>query len=94
MHDEDLDVDTDFCAMCGHDWCSMRISKEIEQFTSGKDPDFQPERVAAQSPGLTAEQVDFLAQRGQKHACHTDNVTDEKDAKKIQREYVTLNVSQ
>ncbi|NNM27721.1 MAG: phosphomethylpyrimidine synthase ThiC, partial [Phycisphaerales bacterium] len=21
-HDEDLDVDTDFCAMCGHDWCS------------------------------------------------------------------------
>ena len=28
-HDEDLDVDTDFCAMCGHDWCSVRISKEI-----------------------------------------------------------------
>ena len=25
-HDEDLDVDTDFCAMCGHDWCSVRIS--------------------------------------------------------------------
>jgi phosphomethylpyrimidine synthase len=22
-HDEDLDVDTDFCAMCGHDWCSV-----------------------------------------------------------------------
>ncbi|MGE4650453.1 MAG: phosphomethylpyrimidine synthase ThiC, partial [Myxococcota bacterium] len=21
FHDEDLDVDTDFCAMCGHDWC-------------------------------------------------------------------------
>jgi phosphomethylpyrimidine synthase len=29
-HDEDLDVDTDFCAMCGHDWCSVRISKEIK----------------------------------------------------------------
>src|SRR5207247_2398935 len=26
LHDEDLEVDTDFCAMCGHDWCSMRIS--------------------------------------------------------------------
>ena len=26
-HDEDLDVDTDFCAMCGHDWCSVRISQ-------------------------------------------------------------------
>jgi hypothetical protein len=35
-HDEDLDVDTDFCAMCGHDWCSVRISKEIQEFMSGK----------------------------------------------------------
>src|SRR5205085_9321026 len=32
LHDEDLEVDTDFCAMCGHDWCSMRISKEIMAF--------------------------------------------------------------
>jgi len=30
-HDEDLDVDTDFCAMCGHDWCSVRISREIAE---------------------------------------------------------------
>src|SRR5581483_11333385 len=42
LHDEDLEVDTDFCAMCGHDWCSMRISKEIAAFASGKDPAFQP----------------------------------------------------
>jgi phosphomethylpyrimidine synthase len=35
-HDEDLDVDTDFCAVCGHDWCSVRISKEITEFASGK----------------------------------------------------------
>ena len=35
-HDEDLDVDTDFCAMCGHDWCSVRICKEIVEFASGK----------------------------------------------------------
>ena len=27
LHDEDLDVDTDFCAMCGHDWCRVRISQ-------------------------------------------------------------------
>ncbi|MCP4249995.1 MAG: phosphomethylpyrimidine synthase ThiC, partial [bacterium] len=46
LHDEDLDVDTDFCAMCGHDWCSMRISKEIADFDSGKDADFQPVEVA------------------------------------------------
>jgi phosphomethylpyrimidine synthase len=36
-HDEDLAVDTDFCAMCGHDWCSVRISKEIVEFASGKE---------------------------------------------------------
>ncbi|HEU4430377.1 MAG TPA: phosphomethylpyrimidine synthase ThiC, partial [Myxococcota bacterium] len=62
-HDEDLDVDTDFCAMCGHDWCSVRISKEIEQFVSGKD-----ERYAWSSPklssALTAEQKQVLEKRG------------------------------
>jgi phosphomethylpyrimidine synthase len=40
-HDEDLDVDTDFCAMCGHDWCSVRISKEIQEFASGKAEGFE-----------------------------------------------------
>ncbi len=40
-HDEDLDVDTDFCAMCGHDWCSVRISKEIQEFASGKADGFE-----------------------------------------------------
>jgi len=40
LHDEDLDVDTDFCAMCGHDWCSVRISKEIQEFMSGKSEDY------------------------------------------------------
>ncbi len=37
FHDEDLDVDTDFCAMCGHDWCAVRISKEIAAFQSGQE---------------------------------------------------------
>jgi phosphomethylpyrimidine synthase len=54
-HDEDLDIDTDFCAMCGHDWCSMRISKEIEEFDSGKDPNFQPDRRVQRSPGFQSE---------------------------------------
>ena len=62
-HDEDLDVDTDFCAMCGHDWCSVRISKEIVEFTSGKDDAFQ--RGAAKvSAALTVEQQEILAKRG------------------------------
>ncbi len=69
-HDEDLDVDTDFCAMCGHDWCSVRISKEIQEFQSGNAEGF--ERVGAdgqvgkpvKSAALTEEQQRILEQRG------------------------------
>lgn len=41
----------------------MRISKEIIEFGSGKDPEFVRERVA-KSPGLTAEQQATLEARG------------------------------
>ncbi len=91
LHDEDLDVDTDFCAMCGHDWCSMRISKEITDWASGKADGFVPLKVAAKSPGLTPEQIHFLAHRGKKHDCHSDNVKDDEEAKRVQREYVQVN---
>jgi phosphomethylpyrimidine synthase len=63
LHDEDLDVDTDFCAMCGHDWCAVRISREIEQFASGKAGEYawdKPEVTAA----LTVEQQRILNERG------------------------------
>lgn len=63
MHDEDMPVDTDFCAMCGHDWCSVRISKEIVEFDSGKDAAFQRGK-AVKSPGLNPEQQALLIQRG------------------------------
>ena len=62
-HDEDLDVDTDFCAMCGHDWCSVRISKEIQEFASGKDDAYarkQPQVTLA----LTPDQQEILEKRG------------------------------
>ncbi len=62
-HDEDLDVDTDFCAMCGHDWCSVRISKEINEFLSGKEEEMQ-RGVPKKSAALTAEQQEILARRG------------------------------
>ncbi len=93
LHDEDLDVDTDFCAMCGHDWCSMRISKEIVEFTSGNDPDFQPEQPAMQSPGLSAEQLGFLATRGEKQSCHSDIVPDAESAQRVQEDLVQVNTS-
>ncbi|MHC4063011.1 MAG: phosphomethylpyrimidine synthase ThiC [Planctomycetota bacterium] len=90
LHDEDLDVDTDFCAMCGHDWCSLRISKEIAEFDSGKDADFQPQQPAVPSPGLTDAQRELLAERGRKHACHSDNVPDASKAQRLQEEYVQV----
>ena len=62
-HDEDLDVDTDFCAMCGHDWCSVRISKEIQEFASGKADEFQWDRAKV-TGALTAEQQEILERRG------------------------------
>ena len=63
LHDEDLDVDTDFCAMCGHDWCSVRISKEIVEFASGKAEEFAWEK-AKKTAALSAEQLAVLEKRG------------------------------
>ena len=97
-HDEDLEVDTDFCAMCGHDWCSVRISKEINEFYSGKDEESQPVKKALASPGvsqsgaevlkqrgvLSPEEVLRLAHKGKKAACHSDNVKDQEQAKVVQ----------
>jgi phosphomethylpyrimidine synthase len=93
LHDEDLEVDTEFCAMCGHDWCSMRISKEIMEFNSGKDEAFQPEAKSLKSPGVNEQAAALLAQRalldesaGQKLACHSEIVADKEQAKKIQED--------
>jgi phosphomethylpyrimidine synthase len=62
-HDEDLDVDTDFCAMCGHDWCSVRISKEIQEFMSGKAEGFERGKPV-KSAALNPEQQEILNKRG------------------------------
>jgi phosphomethylpyrimidine synthase len=97
-HDEDLEVDTDFCAMCGHDWCSVRISKEIMEFYSGKDESAQPAKKALASPGVTEAGADILKQRGvlsqeeimklahkgKKAVCHSDEIPDAAQAKLVQ----------
>jgi len=62
-HDEDLDVDTDFCAMCGHDWCSVRISKEVVAFVSGKDEAYAWDKPRV-SQALSPEQREILERRG------------------------------
>ena len=91
LHDEDLEVDTDFCAMCGHDWCSMRISKEIAEFTSGKDPEFQPTRRSTRSPGVSDEGRELLQRRAavlpvvaSQHACHSELLPDAAEAQAVQ----------
>jgi phosphomethylpyrimidine synthase len=98
LHDEDLDVDTDFCAMCGHDWCAVRISKEIQEFDSGKADAYARGLLPERSAPLTAEQRKILEERdvlspeavrrlvhkGQKAACHSDLVADPEEAKRVQ----------
>jgi phosphomethylpyrimidine synthase len=98
-HDEDLEVDTDFCAMCGHDWCSVRISKEINEFFSGKDEKSQPVKKVVASPGvndagaevlkqrgnLSPEEIMRLAHKGKKAACHSDTTKDADSAKAVQK---------
>jgi len=99
FHDEDLDVDTDFCAMCGHDWCSVRISKEIQEFASGKDENYDwdtPKRSASLTKDqqeilekrgvLSQEAIMKLAHKGKKADCHSDVVPDVNVAKKVQEE--------
>ena len=49
--------------MCGHDWCSVRISKEIVEFASGKEAEYQWDRAKV-SAALTPEQQAILEQRG------------------------------
>jgi len=56
-------VDTDFCAMCGHDWCSVRISKEITLFMSGKEGEYAWDSPKV-SQALSVEQRTILEQRG------------------------------
>jgi phosphomethylpyrimidine synthase len=31
LRHRDLPHDKDYCSMCGHDWCAVRISKEVKQ---------------------------------------------------------------
>jgi phosphomethylpyrimidine synthase len=48
--------------MCGHDWCSVRISKEIQEFASGKAEGFERGKPV-RSDALTPEQQEILAKR-------------------------------
>ena len=46
-----------------HDWCSVRISKEIQEFASGKDDNYEWDKPKV-SAALTIEQQEILQKRG------------------------------
>ena len=75
LHDEDLDVDTDFCAMCGHDWCSVRISKEIGVIASGKAEGYERAATGKSTP-LSDEQRAVLERRGALNATQVAALAD------------------
>jgi len=95
-HDEDLAVDTDFCAMCGHDWCSVRISKEIMEFGSGKDEGSQPAKVTQTWPAVErsaetaalAEKAKEAAARQERLGCHSDVIAGDDAARRVQEQLV------
>ncbi len=86
LHNEDMSEDADYCAMCGHDWCAVRISKSIQEFAVGKDPAAQPDAPVRNAPDLTPEQAAILARRQGKPPCHSDHLADADDAQGVPRE--------
>lgn len=71
LHDEDLPECSDYCAMCGRDWCAERISKELPGFAAGKDAGSQPEGASKPGRPLNAEELEILARRGTQPACQS-----------------------
>jgi phosphomethylpyrimidine synthase len=71
LHDEDIQTDADYCSMCGHDWCSLRISRELASRGAAAE---------AARPGGTS-----AARGAARRACHSDNSCNADEARRIQR---------
>ncbi len=69
LHDEDLAVEADYCAMCGREWCAERISRELPGFAAGKDPRYQPASDRRPCRPLSEEELEILARRGTLPQC-------------------------
>lgn len=68
-HNEDMGEDADYCAMCGHDWCAVRISKNIEEIGGGKT-----------EKNLTREQSEIVENRVA-YARDSGSIQDESEEK-------------
>jgi phosphomethylpyrimidine synthase len=54
LHDEDMEKDADYCSMCGHDWCSLRISRELASQTGAEEKAVHTPDPAALASGASA----------------------------------------
>ena len=50
--------------MCGHDWCSVRISKEIQEFARGKDAEYATRPREADARRSRPSSSEILEKRG------------------------------
>ncbi len=77
LHDADTPKDADFCAMCGHAWCAVRMSREMPDWQAGRDGGSVAQALANLSP----PQLAFLQRRRDLAPCHSAITPDPDEAR-------------
>ncbi len=80
LHDADTPKDADFCAMCGHAWCAVRMSKEMKGWRSGHEPSDIDQAVSNVAP----PELEFLHRRRGLKPCHSAVTQDDREAQTVQ----------
>ncbi len=60
---KEMATDKDYCAMCGHDWCAVRISREIKRFVNDAKAGSQT-LMPEQKQAVTSEQERVAKEQG------------------------------
>lgn len=89
LHDADTPKDADFCAMCGHAWCAVRMSKEMDGWQSGRDRDTIEQALSRLGPAELA----FLQRRRGLAPCHSVITPQAETAQAVQKAVVTTEKS-
>jgi len=90
LHDADTPKDADFCAMCGHAWCAVRMSKEMPDWQSGRNQDSVEQALANLSP----PQLEFLRRRRGMAPCHSAITADAHQAREAQQHMLAAGKSE
>ncbi|MBN1347162.1 MAG: phosphomethylpyrimidine synthase ThiC [Phycisphaerae bacterium] len=86
LHDADTPKDADFCAMCGHAWCAVRMSKAMKDWKAGKETDGLEDALARLSP----PELEFLHRRRGLAPCHSAVTADAEEARAVQKAVTAL----